>query len=51
MGWCSVFNCNSREIYYKMYRFPSNIERLKSWTEKCGIIGWKPTNNSRIYGI
>lgn len=45
MGGCSVFNCNSRESDYKMYRFP---ERKKCWTEKCGIIGWEPTNNSRI---
>ena len=49
MPWCSACGCANRtEKGFKVYKFPSNLERRKIWRDKVKRLGWEPSSGSYI---
>ena len=49
MGMCSAYGCrNSYLTGHKIFRFPKDPVRRKTWASKVKRENWTPNDNSRL---
>jgi len=49
MGGCTAVNCsNTRNSGFRLFRFPRNPERRKTWLQNCRRDKLQPTNSSEL---
>ncbi|XP_054646415.1 uncharacterized protein LOC129189101 isoform X2 [Dunckerocampus dactyliophorus] len=52
MPGCCAFGCTNRhEKGFKLYRFPSDVNRRTIWENKINRLGWKPNSSSKLCEI
>jgi len=49
MGGCTAVNCSStRSKGFRLFRFPRDPKRRKTWLQNCRRDKWQPTNHSEL---
>jgi len=49
MGGCTAVNCsNTRKKGFRLFRFPRDPKRRKTWLQNCRRDKWQPTDSSEL---
>jgi hypothetical protein len=52
MGGCIAVNCsNTHSEGFRLFRFPRDPKRRKTWLQNCRCDKWQPTNSSELFSI